>query len=185
MRRMSTVGEWSYWNSLARDRPAEPFELAVLGSFPVLLGAGFSSMFHTETVTAVRTWSSRNGYQSVAMFLSLPDPEEYCAESGIFGGIVVDGKDEPADIEAALFSAGPDGVPMSIYDVSHRFVVIPEDASWILMGDRDADVALYGFVNDEARQDFMCGAPDLIVFASLEEAARYAKSFMNYDLAIP
>ena len=58
MRRMSTVGEWSYWNSLARDRPAEPFELAVLGSFPVLLGAGFSSMFHTETVTAVRTWLS-------------------------------------------------------------------------------------------------------------------------------
>lgn len=115
----------------------------------------------------------------------VPDPEEYCAESRIFGGILVDGKDEPADIEAALFSTGPDGVPLSIYDVSHRFVVIPEDASWIMMGDRDADVALYGFVNDEARQDFMCEAPDLIVFASLEEAARYAKSFMNYDLAIP
>jgi hypothetical protein len=185
MRRIETVEEWSYWNSLARDSVDDPFELAIVRNFPVLVGAGYSSMFHSETIKAVRAWSWRHGGLTVAMFFTAPDPKEYQEESGVYGGILVDGGDDPADIEDALFSTGVNGSALSIYDVSHRFAVVPEDGSWMMMGDRDADIALYGFVNEASRKDFMHEASDLVVFGSLEDAARYAKNFMSYELVLP
>jgi len=185
MRRITTSDEWSYWNSLARDEAAAPFEAVVAKHFPKIVAAGFSSLFRPESISAVRTWSWNNNHCPVAFFFTIPDAGEHFNESGTFGGVVITGNDDPEEIESALFAMGAKGRPISIYDVAHRFIVVPEDVSWIMVGDRDADVALYGFPDEASERAFMLGGPDIVVFESLDDAARYAKGFMNYDLSLP
>lgn len=178
---MKNALEVAFWNSIVGDNQDEPFESVISRRFKIITGAGYSTMFHLSTISAVCGWSSQNGFCPVALYFTIPNPSDYFEQAGFFGGIVVSGRDDPIEVEKFLGRDGPGGLPLSVYDASHRFIVTPEDGSWLLIGDRDADLALYGFKNEDVRASLL-GLHELPMFDSLKDAARYAKDFMNYDL---
>lgn len=184
MRRIRTFAERSYWKSLAGDDAGRPFETTVVHRFPCLVASDYSSAFRSETINAFRSWSWHNDHCPVAMFFTVPDVEDYFDVLGFHAGLVIDGLDDPADVEEVLFATDGETHPASIYDLSQRFIVVPEDGSWLVIADRDADLTLYGFTDDAAKLAFMAVEPVPWAFDTLENAAGHAKGFMKYDLQL-
>lgn len=179
---MTSRDEWMHWRSLSGDDVNKPFESVVAEQFKYLVGAGFSTIFRLPTVEAYCNWSRLHGFMPIAMFFTIPGALEYYEEAGFYGGFIISGHDDPKDVERFVGQHGKGAVPMSIYDVSHRFIVLPEDQRWMLLADRDADVCLFGFRSAEDRQLFNSCGENVVTFDSLADTVDYAKSFMRYDM---
>ena len=167
--------------TLSGDGPERPFEHAVGRACKLFSYSDYTALFLPETIREACAWSARNDSRPFAMFFTIPDPAHYFADAGSFGGLVATGADDPDAIESFLMQDDHAGPSLSPYDVSHRFIILPDDRSWMWMGDRDADVAIFGFTTDVQQRQFVSGA-GFQMFASLDEAASHARSFMNYSV---
>jgi len=169
------------WMTLSGDDPERPFEDAVGRACKFFLYSDYAALFLPETIREACAWSAGNDARPFAMFFTVPDPVDYFTEAASFGGLVATGDDEPGAIESFLTHDNQIGSHLSPYDVSHRFVILSDDRSWMWIGDRDADLAIFGFTTEAQQRQFIFGA-GLQMFASVDEAASHAKSFMNYSL---
>ena len=169
------------WERLSENVKSEPFESVALRSSPYLVAAGYSSLFDTDVLTACCQWSkTKNNQTIVAMFLS-PDPHDYYRLTGNFGAVVFSGGDDVADISCELFASRELNASCSIYDTSERMFIFPQSKDWVLIGEREADLALLGFKTCADASHFSDLGGGIVTFASLKDGADYAKSF-NYNV---
>jgi hypothetical protein len=137
-------------------------------------------LFVPDVLKAVCKWSGQNDQQTFAMFFTIPDPIDYFHEAGFYG-FEATGTDDAVAIEEALTHGNRRKAFLSIYDTSHRFIVLPESRAWMFIGDRDADLAIFGFSSIEQRQAFVSDS-GIVMFDSVADAAHHAQSFMSYTL---
>lgn len=141
----------------------------------------YASLFLPETIRQACDWSARHGSRPFAMFFTIPNADD-CSDWGVsFGGLVATGADKVDGIESFLMRNGRTEPALSLYDMSHRFIILPDDRSWLWMGDRDADLAIFGFTL-EAEQHRFVSTAGFQMFASVDDAASHAQSFMSYSL---
>ena len=169
------------WNILSGDDPESPFEGTVGRVCNFFLYSDYAALFLPETIREACAWSAEHDSRPFAMFFTIPDPADYFTEVGSFGGLVAMGGDDPNGIESFLTHDNQARSYLSPYDVSQRFIILPDDRSWMWMGDRDADLAIFGFTTETQQRRFVSGA-GFQMLASLDEAASHAMSFMNYSL---
>lgn len=169
------------WSTLSGDDPERPFEEAVSRACGFFSYSDYSALFLPDTIRAACGWSVRHGSRPFAMFFTIPDPVDYFIEAASFGGLVATGDDEPSAIESFLMDDDLSAPYLSPYDVSHRFIILPDDRSWMWMGDRDADLAIFGFTTEAQQRRFVSDA-GFQMFASVDAAASHAMSFMDYRL---
>jgi hypothetical protein len=169
------------WTTLSGDDPEQPFERTVGRACQYFSFSDYTSLFLPETIREACDWSARHDSRPFAMFFTIPDAKD-CSDWGVpSAGLVATGHDEAYSIESFLMRSGHTGPSLSLYDMSHRFIVVPDDRSWLWMGDRDADLAVFGFTSEAERNRFVSTA-GFQMFASMDEAASHAQSFMNYSL---
>ncbi|WP_036111116.1 MULTISPECIES: hypothetical protein [Luteibacter] len=169
------------WTTLSGDDPEQPFERTVGRACHYFSFSDYTSLFLPETIREACDWSTRYDARPFAMFFTIPDAND-CSDWGVsFSGLVATGADKGDGIESFLMQTGHTGPSLSLYDISHRFIIVPDDRSWLWMGDRDADLAIFGFTLEAEQQRFASTA-GFQMFASVDEAASHAKSFMNYSL---
>jgi hypothetical protein len=173
--------EMRRWVTLSGDDSESPFENEVGRAFAFFSYSDYSALFLPETIAAACAWSIRNDLRQFAMFFTIPTPAEYFAESGSLGGLVASGADDPKAIESFLTHDNQRRASLSPYDVSHRFVIVPDDHSWLWVGDRDADLAIFGFSNETQQREFISDS-GFEMFASLDDASAHAMAFMDYSL---
>ncbi|MET4677159.1 MULTISPECIES: hypothetical protein [unclassified Luteibacter] len=169
------------WATLSGDDTERPFEHTVGRACTFFSYSDYTALFLPETIRGACAWSAGNDSRPFAMFFTIPDPADYWANAGSFGGLVATGTDDPGAIESFLMQDDRAGPSLSPYDTSHRFIILPDDRSWMWIGDRDADLAIFGFTTEGLQRQFVSGA-GFRMFASLDEAASHAKSFMNYSV---
>lgn len=170
------------WERLSGNVGSEPFETVALRASPFLVAAAYSSLFDTDVLTACCRWSRMtNNQEIIASFLS-PDPHEYRRLTGNYGAIVFSGEDDVASLSEGLFASQEANGSCSIYDISERMFIFPRSREWMLIGEREADLALLGFKTHTDAEDFSDLGGGIKIFASLEEGADYARSFMNYEV---
>jgi len=169
------------WKTLSGDDPDSPFEHTVGYAFSFFSYSDYAALFLPETIRAACNWSARNHSRPFAMFFTIPDATEYFTESGTFGGLIASGEDDPLAIESFLTQDNKSRAYISPYDLSHRFIIVPDDRAWLWMGDRDADLAIFGF-STEAQQRQFISDTGFQMFESLDDAASHTSSFMNYSL---
>lgn len=169
------------WTTLSGDDPERPFEEVVGRACKYFAYSDYTALFLPETIREACGWSIRNKARPFAMFFTIPDPTAYLADAGSFGGLVATGADDPDRVEAFLMQDDHARRYLSPHDTSHRFIILPDDRSWLWMGDRDADLAVFGFTTEAQQRHFTSGV-GFQMFASLDEAASHAMSFMNYPL---
>jgi hypothetical protein len=174
------LSELKRWVELSTDDVSLPFETSLGASLKYLAFVDYAALFTPEVMKAVGHWSRQNGLRRFAMFFTIPDPLQYFDKSGFYG-LTATGDDEASEVEEFLTDGNRWKGFFSVYDASHRFIVIPEGRSWMFIGDRDADLAILGFKTEEERQRFVDGAA-IVMFDSLTDAAAHAKSFMSYTL---
>ncbi|HEY4093417.1 MAG TPA: hypothetical protein VGN46_18040 [Luteibacter sp.] len=173
--------EMRRWVTLAGDDSESPFEYEVGSAFPFLSYADYAALFLPETIAAACAWSVRNDLRQFAMFFTIPDPTEYLRDSGFLGGLVAAGADNPKDIESLLTHDNRMRDFLSPYDISHRFMIVPDDRSWLWIGDRDADLAIFGFSTEMQQREFISDA-GFKMFASPDDAAAHAMTLMDYHM---
>jgi hypothetical protein len=169
------------WIKISGDVRDEPFEELFGANFIRFSFADFTALFLPETIKAACMWSLENELQPFAMFFTNPEPVDYFIERGIYGGVVATGEDDPEAILSFLTDDNRWAGHFSVYDASHRFFMVPATRNWMVVGDRDADLAIFGFESSSQQDTFMKNLSD-ITFDSMEDAAVHAKSFMRYNL---
>jgi len=171
------------WLSFSGDNADKPFEESLGATFGSFFFADYSVIFHSEAIEAACAWSAENDLAPFAMFFSIPEPVDYFIERGVYGGVVATGEDKPSAIVSFLTDDNRWAGHLSIYDASHRFIVVPSGRDWMIAGDRDADLAIFGFKTSSQQESFM-KALGKLAFDSIEDAAAHAKSFMRYELDV-
>lgn len=182
MHLIESLREIRWWMSLSADDPSIPIEHVPRSTYPCLVAAGFSSMFNREVLSACCEWSKAQGDERIGAFFTKPDPSDFFSDAGFYGGFSFSGQDDPVLVEKSLFQDRNGSGLLSVYEASHRAFILPETAAWMLVGDRDADLALYCFRSERDQVAFLRTGDQIETFETLADAARYAKSFMNYSL---
>lgn len=181
MKEIHDDAELRRWTDLAGEDPEMPFENVVTKACAYFSFSDYAALFLPETIRAACMWSMRNHSRSFALFFSIPDAASYAEETGSCGGLVTSGVDDVLAIESFLTHNNRSRPFLSPYDVSHRFFIVPEDRSWLWAGDRDADLAIFGFSTVEEQDEFRSEA-GFQMFASVDDAELHAKSLMGYSL---
>lgn len=181
MQKIRDIEEAKRWVELSGDDVTMPFEAMVDSEFKFLSFSDYSAIFLRGTIRAACHWSRQHDMLPFAMFFTIPSPLEYFDEAGFYGGLTANGDDDPAEIAQFLNDNNRWNGVFSVYDASHRFFVLPSNRSWKLVGDRDADLAIFSFATAEQRKAFVEDA-GVVMFESAADAAVHAKSFMEYEL---
>lgn len=181
---METIADASMmdkWVSISGDVQDQPFEEVFDATFDRFSFADFTALFFPETIQAACAWSKEHEFEAFGMFFTSPSPGEYFSERGIYGGIIATGNDDPEAILSFLTDDNRWAGHFSVYDAAHRFFMVPASRSWMVVGDRDADLAIFGFKSSSQQDRFMKTLTGM-TFECMEDAALHAKSFMRYNL---
>jgi len=177
---ISDLSELQFWIGVSAHDPALPFEIIAHRKFSVLVAASYSVLFDEGIVRACCNWSRSHLDEQVAAFFVEQDTRRFFEDAGYYGGVVFNGEDNHSDVHQVLFKDQNGSPLLSIYEASQRMFLLPEDASWMLIGDRGADVALLCFSSEDERSDFLGEDHTIRTFGSLAEGARHSRSFMQY-----
>jgi len=170
------------WHDLASDDSSSPFERVAWNRFECFSATGYSFMFNKAVIAAVCRWSKHCQEVELAAFFTMPDAVDFSSNAGFYGGMTFSADDDACEVEEMLFADQANSPFFSIYEASGRMFILPSDRRWALIGERDADLALFCFRSKEDREGFFKLSPSLETFETISDAARFAKKSMNYEL---
>ncbi|KAF1007660.1 MAG: hypothetical protein GAK28_01617 [Luteibacter sp.] len=170
------------WISRTGNIPEKPFEHVAAIDYRNFMAFGYTEIFLVDVIDAIRSMADDEDAEEICYLFTAPDPRSYFDETGFFGAVTFRPDEPSSDIEEALYAPRRGLEVYSIYETSHRTYVLPSRGSWMIVADRDADLALLCFRSAEDLQRFRLLSPTLEGFDTLADAATHARSFMDYDL---